>query len=174
MCYIIVSFCFLFLSVIEHIAWCRIKPAKGLRIISFMSISLLNAVFFLWALHHLQGKYLSFYEARPSVWYAPFVLTSLACYFVSLGLYFAFYSCTTIDSPSRWILRLVRDHGPMTYEDLAKNISNDNFIMTRLRALEEHGCVALNGKQYRLQSLGLLSAKLLMVYEKISGRQARG
>ena len=159
-----------FLSVVvTHLFWCRARGGDKLHFVAFGVISI-TALIILCA---LVGTPVT--GPKPlTLWTLPLSLTAVILYIALLPFYQVFYYSTIIDSPSRRIISLLRQRGPLPYAVLRNEITNERFIMTRLNPLVKHGFVAFDGRVYRLMPRALLTCRILIIYQKILGRGVGG
>ena len=62
----------------------------------------------------------------------------------------------------------------MAYPALAREITDEDFVISRLRAMEIQRLVVREGGQYRLLIKGLILTRALNLYQKILGRGMGG
>lgn len=166
---LLLSLSFLGAVVVTHLLWCRARGGHKLHFVAFGVISmagLTGLCVILWASAAPDGAL--------TVWTLPLPATAIVLYIFLLPFYQVFYYSTMIDSPSRRIISLLRQRGPMHYDDLRQEITNDRFIMTRLNPLIKHGFVRFDGREYFLKPRALLTCRLLILYQKILGRGIGG
>ena len=165
---ITISLAFLILSVSLHLLWCRYSKRQGLHLISLMIICFL----FLSLLVILTVSNLgaSSRGSSPDLWNMPLALTAILFYLLSLFVYFVLFTITVIDSPSKYLTEMVRNQGPLTYQQILGKMGGDNFIMSRLKTLVSVRYVENNGSRYKLTTRGRLLARILNVYQRVCGR----
>ncbi len=84
------------------------------------------------------------------------------------------YFSTKVESPSKKILRFVRDKGPLPYQDVLREFADEELILSRLSDLERYGYIRFSGKEYSLEPRGVMIARLLEIYQTLSGRKMGG
>src|SRR3990167_2454126 len=97
-----------FLTLILHIVWCRVGRTKTLQLAVFFYLSFANGIILLWQIGFFTRPTSA--ETLPNLWYVPLKLTAVVLYVLLIVFYFAFYLGMIIDSPSRVILRTIKEH----------------------------------------------------------------
>ena len=164
--------CILFLlAVAVHWLWCRWRKSKELQIKMFVVISLVFLVGLIFAL----GACVKLFPSDQSgFWFLPLRKTAMAIYLLLMPFYLIFYYSGDIDSPSRRILVTVRQKGKISFEELAQEITDQKYILTRLDPLVQLGYVRLHGAVYRLCPRARLSCLVCRIYQKLLGRAVGG
>lgn len=169
---ILITLAVFFVAVAAHIIWCRVSRKQDLQI----------DVFIFFALSFLAGAWIlrinffpeSFVCDPVNFWNLPLRASSIIFYFLNVFLYLIFYFNTQVESPSQRILRLCERKEGARMEELEKAVTDDDFIMTRLNDLKRYGYVEQHAESYRLLPRGVRVARLLSVYQKITGRPKGG
>ena len=159
---LIVSLLLFFLSVILHLGICRREKRAVLLVKTFLGMSAAGLVIF-WGSRGVRPCALTDLPVSATMLYVLLVL-----------VYLSFYVNVKIVSPSKKILTLIREHGVMTFEELSKSFSNEEFISPRLEDLVGSGCVYREEGSYRLSQSGMQIGRMLEVYQKILGRPIGG
>lgn len=160
------------LSILLHILWCRFKRGQSLRAASFLTIAFAGLFFYILILKFPMKIPDVF--GGTDIWSMPLQFTAITMYIALVPLYLLFYYAIIIDSPSRFILNVLQKKEKVLYQEIINSMDGNYFITSRLNALIRHGYVEFNGNVYRLSSRGLRVAKILKLYEKISGRAMGG
>ncbi len=168
MAFIILSFCSLAAAIITHWLWCRYCRSSQLQVVPFFCISsgyLAAAIFIFTTISHDQ---LSSFFTRP------FIVSSIVVYFLLIPTYLIFYAATIIDSPSKKILRLIRDHKGLRYTELIRKFEGDEFVVSRLNSLQDYHLIDCKEKVYRLLPRGVKLARMLLFFKRIFGHAPGG
>ena len=155
------SFFIFFFSVALHIGFCRRAARlqkKGLLLRPFAVIAGVNLLL-LWSLF-------IFVKTFPP----PMPLTSTVMYGLMSVLYLMFYANTQLTSPSQKIILLLKEEGPQTYQNILKNFSDREFIVSRLEELKQIGYLNSQKMVFQLNPQGEKVARMLNWYQKIVGR----
>lgn len=169
MLYLLLSAIVFVLTVALHLLWCRYKGTEELHLTSFVVMGLVSLLaYFVMAPVVVNVNRLS------PFWLLPLKNTAAVLYIFVLPFYLVFYYSTMIDSPSRRLIALIRAKGTLTYEELAGEITNERFIMTRLNPLVKYGYVHFDGKYYRLSPRAVGSCRIIVFYQKMLGRKIGG
>ena len=171
MFYIILSFSFFLLTVILHIVWCRYKNSPHLQVLPFFGIAIFNLILYIVT----QRLFLeSFFTSAQSIWNLPLEMTSIVFFVLLIPFYLVFYYSVNIDSPSCTIISILKQNESLSFEQLKEQITNEKFIVSRLKDLVEHHCVSFDGKNYRLLAHMTIMGRLLNLYQKLTGRPIGG
>ena len=171
MFYILVMSFFFIFSVSIHLIFCRHRRSKGLLVKQFCIIAMLN-LFFGCVIFFLLGK--SMAQDSPSIWNLPLSMTSSFIYILLVPTYMVFYTSTQLNSPSKKILLLLQKNGPMSFEELLKHFTEEEFIMPRVMDLQHTGCIQCAQGHWLLLPPGLSIARFLNIYQRILDRRAGG
>ena len=155
-----------FLSVVFHLAWCRLVRHKELRMPSFCVVVFL-----------VLGVYLLTTRTTASVlnvWAIPLKLTGTVFYLLLIPVYLIFCFGVSVESPSKRILFLLTQHKTLSYEDFRKEISDETVVIPRLGELVSYGFAVREREEYRLTGRGAVVAKVLRFYQALSGRGLGG
>jgi len=162
---------FFSLSVFIHIVICRNRKLQGLWVKLFCVIAVVNLLLcwgiFLWA-----GRSVAL--NAPSIWNLPLSMTSTFIYILLVPTYVIFYISTQLNSPSKKVLLLLKKNNAMSFEELSKHFSEEEFIMPRIKDLQETGCIQCTERHWMLLPPGLTIAQFLNFYQSILGRPAGG
>jgi len=170
MLYLFFSALFFSFTIFTHLFWCRFKKGEELHITSFVVISLIFLLgYFATARFLIAGQ-----DDLTGIWVLPLEMTAAVFYIFCIPFFLVFYYSTTIDSPSRRTIALLREKGTLTYEELSREITDDKFIMTRLNPLVEFGYAQFDGKYFRLSPRAIFSCRVIKVYQKLLGRPLGG
>jgi hypothetical protein len=161
------------LCVFCHISWCRQQTQKEkLRIASFLSIGAILLTAYIWSWQFY--AYGSEVEQKADFWLMPLRATSVVIYVLLCGCYLIFYHLTIVDSPTRKILHVLNLQAKCTWDDLARVVTDKDFIQSRLEALVEHRMVKWEGGFYHLTPLGHKIAKAYIALGYILHREKGG
>jgi hypothetical protein len=170
MFYLLAAMGFFFIAVFIHIQICRAKRSQAglwvklFCVIAGFGLGLCWLAFV--AFHHVPH--------RSGLWALPLELTSSLIYLLLVPSYVVFYVSTQMMSPSKRILMLIDQAGGMELQQLKEAFSDEEFIMPRLRDLEQTGCIAKENGTYKLTPSGLALARFLNCYQILLGRKAGG
>ena len=162
MTHIAIGFVFLFLSVTIHIFYCRRTRAGVLHAKAFILIAVANGF----------AVFLCFFFLPPSGTGLPF--TAMLLYILSIPAYLVFYVTTILVSPSKRILWAMQAKAGATYDVLLRALEVEHFIPSRLKELQDSGCIGRTGERFVLTSSGRNIARILRVHEHIFGRGPGG
>ena len=161
MIYLLSAFLFFLLFLISHITGYRLK------IFRFQPLVLLS----------ISAVWLGIYIVFIQKFSAPhrganLVFTSLAFYLLLCLGYVAESNVIENDSPSMRIVRMIRNHpeGRISYQELKREFSNEEFVLPRLNDLVTKGHVAFDGTRYSLRAPGLAIARLARLYRQLIRR----
>ncbi len=172
MLYLVTSLLFFFLSVVVHIFWCRRQKKQDLHMTTFCLIALTvlgcYGMFLAFIQKAFQGQF------GLTFWSCPLQLTSIVLYVLFIPIYLIFYFGTRVESPSKKMVLLIEQHGALSPEDFLKYFSDEHLVLTRLDDLERSYCVVLENKVYRLTDQGRTIARVLNLYQWITGRVIGG
>ena len=174
MIYILTSLSAFLISAVIHVLWARLQKLTKVKMISFVIVSLgvlLIYCLVLWLRPHI------FSCSENEAWTLrclPLKFTSVVLYLLSIPIYVLFYHSTTIESPSRKILKAVARQGKSTYAELLQQTKKEDFIKTRLDELVHYKCAAFDGQRYRITPHGNKVAQILNVYQLIMRREKGG
>lgn len=162
MIYLVSAFLFFFSFLTTHIVGYRLKIFEFQPVVLFW-------ISVLWL-----GIYALFLQRVSSP--SPLPLTSLTLYLLLCLGYIAETNVIENDSPSMKIVRLIQDHPRrrVSYQDLRRSFSNEEFIFPRLNDLVLHGHVAFDGHCYSLGPQGRLIARLTRHYRDFIRRGLGG
>ncbi len=165
---ITISLAFLILSVSFHLFWCKYSKRQGLHLTSLMVIYLLFSSLLVILTVSNMGKAV---EEHPSdLWNMPLGLTAILFYLLLFFVYFVLFTTTVIDSPSNHLTEMVRNQGPLTYQQILDKMGGDHFMMSRLKTLVSEKYVENNGSRYQLTARGCWLARILNAYQRVCGR----
>lgn len=171
MIYVVLSFSFFMLGVILHLLWCRWKGGRELRVLSFLILAMVNLILYILTERVLLSFYL---DGLPEVWNLQLEMASVVLYALFIPFYLVFYYSVNIDSPSRTVLLILEKNKGLTYQELKSQVTDEQFIVSRLKDLVDNRCVAFDGKEYRLLAHMTAIGRMLNLYQKITGRPAGG
>jgi hypothetical protein len=149
-----------------HVAWFRISPPR----------TRVQALLMLFGAG-LAALAIGLMLAAPYMGGAtPMPATALALYVLMSFAYVIIYTAIEVDSPSALIALLVHERGTrgMTLAELRELLTDDNLVMARLRDLVAVGSVKATGNEFRLESRGLLIARVFAAYRALLGRGLGG
>lgn len=152
MIYLVSAFLFFVFFLTTHVAGYRLKIFK-------FQTGVLFGISALWF-----GIYALFLQRVSSP--SPLPFTSLTLYLLLCLGYVAQTNVIANDSPSIKMVRLIQDHPErrISYQDLRRSFSNEEFILPRLNDLVLHGHVAFDGHEYSLRTRGRWIARFIRSY----------
>jgi hypothetical protein len=156
---VLIATVFLVASIAVHLMICRISPDKSLKAKLFIVIAAAAL-----------GGFLTLGLGL----HLPLVSTAAVIYVLCVPVYLIFYVSTELVSPSKKILQVIESSGGCTYEIIVAQLKNEDFIISRLKELEQSGCAVREGGRYVLTASGWKIAKVLDGYQKILGRSIGG
>ena len=160
--HIAIAFAFFVLSIIIHIFYCRRAPAGVLHAKAFILAALVNGT----------AAVLCFLFLPPSNMDLPY--TAMFLYILSIPAYLVFYVTTVLVSPSKRILWAMQAKAGARYDVILHALGEENFIPSRLRELQDSGCIERSGERFVLTPAGRSIAWVLRVYEYVFGRGPGG
>lgn len=171
MLYLLSALGFFVLTIGAHLFLSRRQKSGELQIAAFV-YSLPAPIL----AYSLTAKYLDFLSAGEvaSWWFIPLQKTGGILFLLLIPFYLVLYYSTAIESPSRRIVCLIKRNGAMTFGELAQEVTDERFIMTRLDPLVKLGYVDFDGTTYRLKPRAKLSCRLFAFYQKLLGRGVGG
>lgn len=106
----------------------------------------------------------------------PLIWSSLTLYFLLCLAYVAETTTVENDSPSTRIVKCIRSRpmGRATYDELKSEVTDEEFIVSRLNDLVRHGHVYFEGGRYRLSARGKLIAGIVAAYRNLLGKKLGG
>lgn len=160
------------LAVVLHIFWCRKYALTQLAMVPFCVI----------ALGVLGGYWtLSWYwhaapwcEGLPALLRTPLWASSSVVYFLLIPTYLAFYFGTRVESPSKRMMLLIQQQGGLSQAQILSLMPNETLVIPRLDDLVHSRCVVRQGERFYLTSAGINVARMLHVYQVLSGREIGG
>lgn len=162
MIYLVSAFLFFIFFLTTHITGYRLKIFKFQPVV----LMCISALWF--------GIYLFFLKSVSSP--SPLPLASLTLYLLLCLAYVAETNVIENGSPSIRIVRLIQSHsqGKISYQDLRRSFSNEEFILPRLNDLVLHGHVAFDGHEYCLRTRGRWMARFIRSYREFIRRGLGG
>ncbi len=192
MFYLITAFLLFLLAVIVHIIWCRLFFRKRLTMGSLvgLALSFLSVYFFIasetesFQRGHKIDARSAYFIARPDqpllgvglpspFWSVPLKFSALLLYLLFIPVYLIFYFGTRVESPSKRILLLLGQKGRLSLKEILTFLNEETVMMARLEDLCRCGYAIISDNKYRLSKSGGTVARILNIYQLISGR-ARG
>ena len=170
MLYICVAFFFFLDAVVIHLMLCR-RKSEGLFLKLFLVIAFANLILMwivFWFLAH------QFNGAQVNFWAAPLYGTATVIYILLIPTYLVFYFSTQQVSPSKKILLLLAENGPMSFEELLAKFSDDEFVVPRIKDLMTTMCLIEHEGSYVLTPSGIRMAQVYEIYQRILGRKKGG
>lgn len=168
MAFLILNFCFFGAAVVTHLFWCRYYRSSKLQVAPFFCISLGYLAAGIYIFISISEDQFTNFLTRP------FVLSSITVYSLLIPTYLIFYAATVIDSPSKKILRLIRDHDGLRYVDLHSKFQKDEFVISRLNSLQDYQLIDYKDQIYRLLPRGVNLARMLSFFKRIFGHAPGG
>jgi hypothetical protein len=152
-------------SIAAHVFFCRGLPKNQLHAKLFVGVA-----FFTGGLGWLARSFL----ANPFEGDTAFPATAVVIYLLLIPAYLIFYVTTELNSPSKLILRMIRQTPGIAHSEILKNFTNEELILPRLSDLRQTGCVELRDDCYFLSASGRSLGQFLVLYQKILGRDLGG
>lgn len=148
---------------IHVILWRTFRPANPSRLIPVSGAIALPAAFLL---TFICFKGLSLAE-------------SIECFALSGGLLFAYLLSMPViesDSPSFLITMLVDTRGTKgaSFDEIAKIVTDERFVLHRLRSLESDGLVRHGPHGYEATKAGHAFLQFYTAYRQLAGRSGKG
>ena len=163
---------FFILSIGAHILWCRLRHKTTLQLYSFGVIAGVGLLIYigitLGAFYRLELVF------DQGIWSVSLWVSSVIIYILMIPTYVIIYFNTLVQSPSKTVLILMRKHNRLSFDDLAKSITDEKFVMTRIKDLLDYGYAREEKGLYALTPRGVILAKGLALYEKIFARPMGG
>lgn len=158
-------------AIFLHLLWCRYvrKPGR-LQFQSFFVIAAFGWMSYI----VLTARVFPSWSPAGGIGRLPLNLSALVLYVSFMPVYLILYASAIIDSPTRTVIFFVKENGPVTYEQLRDQVTEQKFFSARLNKLVEHGYVDKNGDSYRLSGRALGTCRILKAYQKIIGRNIGG
>ncbi len=163
---------FFILSIGAHILWCRLRRKATLQLYSFGVIAGIGLLIYTYIT--LGMFYRLEYVFDQGIWKTSLWVSSVVIYILMIPTYVIIYFNTLVQSPSKTILVLIKRHGRLSVDDLAKSITDEKFVMTRMKDLLDYGYAKEERGLYALTAKGVLLAKGLKLYEMIFARPMGG
>lgn len=160
------------LSIGFHILWCRFRKKTTLQMYSFGVIATAGLIIYIFITLRIFQRL--DYAFDQGIWHVSLWVSSVLLYVLLMPTYIIIYFNTIVQSPSKTILILVRKHGMLSFDELARLMTDDEFIMTRMKDLLDFGYATKEGSLYSLTPRGVILAKVLAFYEKLFGRPMGG
>lgn len=158
-------------TIIAHLFWCRKFDAGNLMVLPFLCLSLIG--FCLLILVGICAAHNSFWQ-EGAVWRFPLFWTTVVFYVLMIPFYLIFYFGLRVESPTRRIMRLLSEEGAISLKRFSEQMSNDEFLKSRILDLLRHDYLGIENEEYFLTMRGIRIAKMLEIYQKISGRGIGG
>ena len=171
MVYLILSFGSFLLAVIFHCVWCRFKKSSELQVLPFFLLAALNLAVYVFVVRIFLKP---LFNGTQSLWNMPLEITSITFFILLVPFYTIFYYSVNIDSPSRTILFSLEQNKGLSLEQLREHVTNNKFIMSRLKDLVESRSVFFDGKKYRLSAHMIIIGRLLNLCQIFTGRTIGG
>ena len=169
---IFLSIAAFFLAVIFHISWCRCVKRNGLQVRAFFMIAV--GLLCIKIAIELSTSPATLITGSYTVWTMPLKFTADIIYLL-LGLFYLIcYFSPRVESPSQRLLRTCSKADGSTLEELEKAVNNDDFIMTRMDDLLRCGYMRVVEGHYEILPPAIFVARVLVFYQKISGRGIGG
>lgn len=158
-------------SVFIHLTVCRRRSSEGLLLKPFVAIAFGNLLVLwssLWVLHAYLGP-----DAQ-SFWGVPLYGASTFIYILLIPTYLVFYFSTQQMSPSKKILLLLSKNGPMSFQELLRHFTDEEFVVPRIEELIGVRFLIEHSGWYVLTPAGTRIAKVYGFYQTIFGREKGG
>ena len=168
---IFVMFFFFLGVVIIHLLVCRKKSQEGLLLRPFITIALMN-LFLLWGFFWFSNRYM--HSDPTSIWSVRLYGCAVVIYILLIPTYLVFYFSTQQMSPSKKILLLLSAKGPLSFQELLKDFSDEEFVLPRLKELIGIRCLVEHGGWYVLTPTGAQMANVYKIYQFVLGRAKGG
>ena len=168
---ILVMLFFFLDAVFIHLIVCRKSPQEGLLLKPFIGIALTN-LFLLWAVFWFSNSYAR--SAPSSIWSVHLYGCAAIMYILLIPAYLVFYFSTQQMSPSKKILLLLSDQGPLSFQELLKHFSDQEFVLPRIKELIGIRCLVEHGGWYVLTPSGAQMANVYKIYQSVLGRTKGG
>ena len=172
MLYLIVSFVFFIFSILIHVLVCRLRKNSLLYAKLFGYIAIVNLLICIYVFQFIDQAALHF--APLSVWFIQLKSTLNFIYLLLIPAYLVIYVTTQLNSPSKIILKLLSKGEGLSFNNLQKQFSDEEWIVSRLNELVQTGCVVEIGGRYRLGASGKLIGGWLKFYQLLLGNRPRG
>jgi hypothetical protein len=158
-------------AVFIHLIVCRKRSQEGLLLKPFIGIALTNLCL-LWAAFWFSYKYV--HSDPSSIWSVNLHGCATVIYILLIPTYLVFYFSTQQMSPSKKILLLLSDKGPLSFQELLKHFSDQEFVLPRIKELIGIRCLVEHGGWYVLTPSGAQMANVYKIYQSVLGRTKGG
>ncbi len=171
MFYVITTFLIFFSCVALHLTICRRRQKGNLLMKEFARIALCGFLVLVLGGFALIDRWGG---VSTSLWLAPLKWTSALMYLLLIPTYIIFYANTELTSPSKQIMVLISQNQSMSFEELLKHFTTQEFIISRLDDLVQTKCMRKENGRYQLTFDGVKIARALRIFQSLLGRPMGG
>ena len=168
---ILVMFFFFLDAVFMHLIVCRKGFEEGLLLKPFIGIALMNLCF-MWAVFWFFRGY--GHSDPSSIWNVRLYGCATVIYILLIPTYLVFYFSTQQMSPSKKILVLLAQKGPLSFQELMCHFSDEEFVLPRIKELIGIRCLVEHSGWYVLTPSGMQMANVYKIYQSVLGRKKGG
>lgn len=168
---ILISFGVFGIVSLSHLLLCRVAFFRKFRFPALAVLSLLGLANVM-LVAAIQSTIVS--SLTKDLWLQPLASTSVFLYALLMSSYFVFFANAGIESPTKRILDFTRKNKKVSAQELSSVVTDEHFVLERLKALEEFNLAKFESGVYRLTTRGLVIAGLLRWYGKLLDRKPGG